>query len=138
MQTTLKIEGTLTADVDRFTERSCDLWVKVDHEVAFLCNLFIAILDLLRDPLSEVVTSKRVDHVDDPLTRKLGHVALFRKVMLDLLDSASVREDGVDSESLVHGNMQVLRILRFYNYRNVGEVAGYLLFFSPRTISLRK
>ena len=82
--------GTLTADINRITERSCDLWVKVDHKVAFLCNLVIAIFHLLGYPLSKVVASKRVDHIYDPLARKLGYVSLIRQVLVDLLDHATI------------------------------------------------
>ena len=82
--------GTLTADINRITERSCDLWVKVNHKVAFLRNLVIAIFHLLGYPLSEVVTSKRIDHVYDPLTRKLGYITLIGHVLTNMLDHATI------------------------------------------------
>ena len=128
----------LTADVGRATKRCCDLWVKVYHEVTFLSNHVITILDLLRDPLSEFVTTQGIDHVYDPLSRQLGHITLIRQVLLQLLTSLPVIEDGVDGERLVHGDVQVLCVLRLEDYRCVGYGEKHLLFFSPRTISLRK
>ena len=72
----------LTADIGRATKCCCNLWVKVYHEVTLLSNLVIAILNLLRDPLSEVVTTQGVDHVNDPLSRQLGYITLIRQVLL--------------------------------------------------------
>ena len=115
-----------------------NLWIQVDHEVTFLCKLIITILDLLTDPLSEIIGTQRVYHVDKPLPRQLGHISFVRKIVFDLIKPSSIFENGIDGEAAVHGHMQVLCIFRLDNYNYVRECERHLLFLSPRTMSLRK
>ena len=128
----------LTANVGRATECCSDLWVEVYHEITFLCYPVVTVLDLLRDPLSKVVAAQGVDDVDNPQPRQLDHISLIGTVLLQLLRLLPVIEDSVDGKRLVHRDVQVLCVLRLEDYRCVGYGEDYLLFFSPRTISLRK
>ena len=128
----------LTADIDGAAKSCSYLRVELDHEVALLRDLLVAILDLLGDPRTELVANDGVDQVDDPLPRQLGHVSLVWQVLLDLPELAAVLEDRRDAERLVHGYVQVPRVLRLDDYKHVCDDEGYLLFFSPRTISFRK
>ena len=129
---------TLTADVERAAECSCNLGVKLNHEFLLLCKLLIATLDLLRDPLPQVVTNDRVDHIDDPLSWKLGDVSFVGHVVLDLVYLHAKLKDALDRESQVARHMQVFRRFSFYDYNNVKETKVHLLFFCPLTMSLRK
>ena len=70
-------DKTLTADVERAAECCCNLGIKLNHKILLLCKLLVAALDLLGDPLPQVVTNDGVDHVDDPLSRKLGYVSFI-------------------------------------------------------------
>ena len=70
-------EEVLTANVSRVAKCSSNLWIQVDHEVTLLCKLIIAIFYLLRDPLSKVVTTQRINHVDDPLPRQFCYISLI-------------------------------------------------------------
>ena len=128
----------LTADVERAAERRRDLRVELDHELLLLCKLFVATLDLLRDPLPQVFTNNGVNHVDDPLSRKLGDVASVGHVVLDLLHPQAEVKDALDRESQVAGDVQVLRRLGLDNYRDVKDMEMHLLFLCPLTMSLRK
>ena len=67
----------LTADISRVAKCSSNLWIQVDHEVTLLSKLIIAIFHLLRDPLSKVVTTQRIDHVYDPLPRQFCNISLI-------------------------------------------------------------
>ena len=42
----------LTADVDAAVEGSCDLWVHLDEQILLLCQLLVAVNDLLFNPVS--------------------------------------------------------------------------------------
>ena len=128
----------LTANVDGAAECCSNLWVEFNHEITFIRNLIIAFLALSRYPFAELITNERVDHVDDPLAWQFIEVSFFGQVLLDLLKLVAVRDNLCAAERIVHWHMQVLRILRFDNYTYVGEADRYLLFFSPRTMSLRK
>ena len=83
-----KIE--LTADICRVAKRGSNIWVELNHKVTLLSNSVVSIFDLLRYPGSEVVASKRIDHVDQPLARKLGYISLVRQVLFDLLNLAAI------------------------------------------------
>ena len=131
-------EEVLTADVSRVAKCSSNLWIQLDHEVTLLCKLIIAIFHLLRDPLSKVVTTQRIYHVYDPLPRQFCYISLIWQVQLELFRLSTVVKDSTDGEGLIHGNMEVLCVLRFEDYRYISGGLGYLHFFSPRTISLRK
>ena len=50
-------EDVLTADVSGVAKCCGNLWVHRDHEVTLLCKRIIAILHLLRHPLSKAVTA---------------------------------------------------------------------------------
>ena len=50
-------ENVLTADVSGVAKCCSNLWVHCDHKVTLLCKLIIAILHLLRHPLSKAVTA---------------------------------------------------------------------------------
>ena len=102
----------LTADVRRVPECGSDIRVQIDHEVTLLSQLFITVFDLLRDPLPEAVAAEGVDDIDDPLPRQLMHILLFWQVQPELFIALTVPKDGVDSQSLVHGHVQVLCLLR--------------------------
>ena len=80
----------LTADVYRVTKCGSNIRVELNHKVSLLSNSIVSIFNLLRDPCSEVVASKRIDHVDQPLARKLGYISLVRQVLFDLLDLAAI------------------------------------------------
>ena len=110
---------TLTADVERAAESSCDLGVKLNHEILLLCKLLVAALDLLRDPLPQVVTNDRVDHIDDPLSRKLGDVSFVGHVVLDLVNLHAKLKDALDRKPQVAGHVQVLRRLGLNDYNNI-------------------
>ena len=131
-------EDVLTADVGGVAKRRSNLWVHCDHEVTLLRKRIIAIFHLLRDPLSKAVTAERIDHIYDQLPRQFGYISFIWQEQLEPLRLSTKGKDGIDGESLVHGHVQVLCTLGFEDYRHVGERLGYLLFFSPRTISLRK
>ena len=128
----------LTADVERASESCCDLWVELDHELLLLGKLLVAALDLLRDPLPQVVADDGVDHVDDPLARELGDVASVGHVVLDLLHPQAEVKNALDRESQVAGDVQVLCRFSLDNYRDVKDLEMHLLFFCPLTMSLRK
>ena len=101
----------LTADVCRFTKCGSNIWVEFNHKVTLFCDSVVSIFDLLGYPDSEVITSKRINHIDQPLAWKLWHVSLVRQVLFDLLDLAAILQDAVNGESIVHGDVQVLCIL---------------------------
>ena len=134
----METEEVLTADVSRVAKCSSNLWIQVDHEVTLLCKLIIAIFHLLRDPFSKAVTAQRIDHVYDPLPRQFRYISLIWQVQLELLRLLTVVKDGINGESLIHGNVQVLCSLGLDDYRHISGRLGYLLFFIPRTMSLRK
>ena len=76
----LTADDSLTADVGRVGKRCGNLWIEVDHKVTLLRKLLVAVFDLLRDPLSEVVAEQRIDHINDPLPRQLDDISLLRQV----------------------------------------------------------
>ena len=47
----------LTTDVGRAAKRCSNLRIQIDHEVSLFCKLVVSIFHLLRDPLSEFVTT---------------------------------------------------------------------------------
>ena len=47
----------LTADVKRVAEGCSDLGVELDHKIVLLGDVIVALLDQLRDPLSERITN---------------------------------------------------------------------------------
>ena len=51
----MSIFQVLTADVDGVLECLSDLRVKFDHQISLRCDLIVAHLYLLGDPLSELV-----------------------------------------------------------------------------------
>ena len=77
MLTSIENEEVLTTDVSRIAKCCSNLWIQVNHEVTLLCKLIIAIFHLLRDPLSKVVTTQRIDHVYDPLPRQFCYISLI-------------------------------------------------------------
>ena len=128
----------LTADVSRVAKCGGNVGIKVDHEITLFSKPIVAVFDLLRDPLPEVVTAEGIDDIDHPLPRQLMHISLFWQVKLELVRTLAVLKDRGDGQRFVHGHVQMLCVLRFDDYRYVGEEQVNLLFFSPRTISLRK
>ena len=128
----------LTADVSRVAKCGGNVRIKVDHEITLFGKPIVAVFDLLRDPLPEVVTAEGIDDIDDPLPWQLIHISLFWQVKLELVRTLAVLKDRGDGQRFVHGHVQMLCVLRFDDYRYVGEEQVNLLFFSPRTISLRK
>ena len=71
----------LTADIGRFMECLCDLWIKLDYQILFESHLIIALFDLLRDPSSEWITQEGVDHVDYELTGQLMSITLVWEML---------------------------------------------------------
>ena len=114
-------EDVLTADVGRVSKRCSNLWVHRDHEVSLLCKRIIAILHLLRHPLSKAVTAERIDQIYDPLPWQFGYISYIWQKQLEPFRLSTKVKDGIDGESLVHGHVQMLYTLRFEDYRHVGE-----------------
>ena len=113
------IRSELTADVEGVTEGRGNLRVELNHEILLRRKLIVTILDLLGDPLSQVIAHDRVDYVDDPLPWKLGNVSLVWHVVLHLLILHTEVEDSFHCETLVAWNMQVLCLVGFDGYRYV-------------------
>ena len=76
----LTADDSLTADVGRVGKGCGNLWIEVDHKVTLLRKLLVAVFDLLRDPLSEVVAEQRIDHINDPLPWQLDDISFLRQV----------------------------------------------------------
>ena len=102
----------LTADVSRVAKCGGNVRIKVDHEITLFGKPVVAVFDLLRDPLPEVVTAEGIDDIDDPLPRQFMHISLFWQVKLEVVRTLAVLKDRGDSQSVVHGYVQVLCILR--------------------------
>ena len=128
----------LTTDVERAAKSCSNFRIKFNHQLLLLCKLFIANFDLLRDPLPQVIPNDRVDHVNDPLSWKLGNIPDFRHIVLDLLHLHAEIKNTLYSESQVAWNMQILGRFCFNNYREINQIELHLLFFCPLTMSLRK
>ena len=107
----------LTADIRRVAERGSNIRVEIDHEITLLGQPFITVFHLLRDPLPEAVAAEGVDDIDDPLPWQLMHILLFWQVQLERFIALTVPKDGVDSQSLVHGYMEMLCLLGLEAYR---------------------
>ena len=116
------IRSELTADVEGVTEGRGNLRVELNHEILLRRKLIVTILDLLGDPLSQVIAHDRVDYVDDPLPWKLGNVSLVWHVVLHLLVLHAEVEDSFHCETLVAWNMQVLCLVGFDGYRYVSVI----------------
>ena len=53
-------------------ESLSDLWVHLDGQALLLHQLVIALIDFLRDPVSEYALQHRGAHIPYPLLRQLG------------------------------------------------------------------
>lgn len=62
-----KSECKLTTDVVRATKGGGDFGIELNHEIVLFSEVIVAVLDLIGNPLSEVVSNNRIYHVDDPL-----------------------------------------------------------------------
>ena len=86
-----------------------------DHDLLLLGHQGVALLDLLEDPLSEVVADDGGAHVHDPLLRHLLQVRRVREVEPNLGLAGDVGHHLLEGEVLVLRHVDVLHVL-------VGEV----------------
>ena len=104
-------ENPLTRDCGAGVEGGSDLGVQLDVHAALLRHLLVSILDLLLDPVAEVVTDHRVGHVGDPLLGQLLDLLLDWVVgegLRVLVDEVVELED---SQGLVLRDLQVHGLL---------------------------
>ena len=103
-----------------------DLRVELDHKVILLGEVLVPPSDNAGHPESELVSDERVHYVDDPLTRQPRDVALFREMGDDILVLPGFFKDGVYGKAPIHGNVKILGVLGFDNYKN-GKDADKIL-----------
>ena len=75
----------LTANVERASESPSYLRIKLNHQVIFLGDFIIAILDGRWNPSSERITDDWEDNIYDPLSRKTANVSFIWEMTANLL-----------------------------------------------------
>ena len=83
-------------------------WVHADHDLFLFGHDGIALLDLLGDPLLEVLAHDGGADVQDPLLRDLRQVGLVGQVQVDLRVLTYEGEDLLERQVLVLRHVDVL------------------------------
>ena len=86
-------------------EDGSDRWIKLNNFVSFHCHLQVALLDLLINPLLEVLADEAVDHVADETPFELHDFFPFGECILYMGVLASEVEDPLHGEASVVGHV---------------------------------
>ena len=87
------------------------LWVQLDHEVALLRDLLVALHDLLLHPVAEGVAQDGVRDVGDPLLGQPHDLLLVRVVVEGGRVLADELVQALDLERLVLRDLQVAALV---------------------------
>ena len=98
----------LTGDVRAGFELGGHLRIHGDHDLLLLRHERVPLLDLLGDPLLEVLAHDGGADVQDPLLRDLRQVGLVGQVQVDLRVLAHEGEDLLERQVLVLRHVDVL------------------------------
>lgn len=128
----------LTANVHAVVECSCNLRIHLDVEILLLGKIFIAVDNFLFDPDAEWLSDDRVGHVDEPLSRHLVHVAVFRQKSADLRRLSGLFENATDAERLVLWAVEHLDVVAIDAKSILGRLEDTYYLRLPDTMSLRK
>ena len=86
MKLKIKYESILlTTNMGARGKLGCHHRVHADHDLFLFCHNGITILNLVSDPIFEILTDYCGTDIDNPLLRNLGQVWLVRKVEPNIL-----------------------------------------------------
>ena len=69
-----------------------NIWVHIYEEALFILDLLVSLSDPFSYPLIKVSAHQRVDHVDNELSRELGHLLWWRKIVFNLFKLISIAQ----------------------------------------------
>ena len=105
------LERDLHRDVGALAESVRDRGVERDEEGALDGDLVVPLLDLLVDPLGEVLAHDAVGDVGEVLLGQLVDLLLAGEEGHDLLEVSDVGEDVLEGEALIVRDVDVLHLL---------------------------
>ena len=92
-------------------ELGSQLGIHVDHDLLLLRHQGVALLNLLRDPISEALAQHGGTDVDDPLFGDLWNVNLVGHVGFDMRHLSNIGKDLLQRKILVLGHVQGLHLI---------------------------
>ena len=103
----------LTRDMCGGLKLGSQLGIHVDHDLFLLRHQGVSLLNLLCDPISEVLANHRGTYIDYPLFWNLWNVNLVRHVGFNLRNTSNIIKDLLEREVLVLRHVQCLhRVVR--------------------------